>query len=289
MVTCNKGHHSNMLSQLFCIFVTLSLCCAPLGATPTTPPATQAQSDSYTCTYCQKSFTRRSNLNRHIESVHHKRTHPCTQCTKVFKYAGSLKQHVRTAHEHHSHDCEQCGQKFISLRDLKVHVSAKHLGDVYPCQDCDKTFTRPRNLKEHRSSIHAGKTHTCPLCDKNYTYRRSLKLHCTRTHGVPLESLPPQASTECFPTTHVNPEISSCTDNAQIRAGEVPLDPPTENEPQDTPPDLEQDNTGCSQLAGILGQDFDDWIKSHLEQTLVTFTLDEEDLEPATKRPRLDP
>ena len=278
-----------MLSRLFYIFCTLSLCCFPLGATHPTPPATQTQSTPYTCTYCQKSFTRRGNLKRHIESIHDKRTHPCTRCTKVFKYADSLKHHVRTFHEHHSHDCEQCGQKFVNRHELNIHVNVKHQDKIYSCQDCDKIFLHPRNLKEHRSSIHAGKTHTCPLCNKSYAYRRSLRLHCTRTHGVPPESLLQQARAEPFAAAHVNPEISSCTDNAQIHAGKVPLDPLTESEPQDISPDLEQDNTGYFQLAGILGQDIDDWMESYLGHTPLTFAPDEDDLEPAPKRPRLDP
>ena len=279
-----------MSHKLFWISLFFYLCFSPLAATPPTPRATQAQSKSHICTYCQQSFTRRGNLKRHVEGIHHKRTHPCTQCTKVFKYPSSLKHHVRTAHEHHSRDCEQCGQKFINLRDLKIHVSVKHQGTVYPCQDCDKIFANPYNLRAHHNSIHAGNTHTCPLCNKSYIHRSSLSQHCTRVHKVQLRSLLQQASGEYFTTTSGDPEINSCTDNAPIHAGEVPLDPLTENGPLETSPGLAQDNIGYLQQASLLGQDMEGWMESYLEHPpQLTFAPDEGDLEPAPKCPRLEP
>ena len=267
----------------------LSLCFMPLAATPPAGSSTQEQSEVYTCSYCQKTFSRRSNLKRHIEGMHHKRTHPCAQCTKVFKYPNSLQRHVRTIHENHTYDCEQCGQKFINRDDLKVHVSVKHQGKVYPCQDCDKTFATPRNLRAHRDSIHAGKTHACLLCNKSYAHRGSLNNHCTGVHGVTLKSLLQQASGECLATASGDAEISGWVDNTLICAGKGPLDPLMENEPQDISPGLEQDNTGYFQLAGILGQDIDDWMESYLDHTPLTFAPDEDDLAPAPKRPRLTP
>ena len=214
MITRSKGHHSSMLSRLFCIFVTLSLCCFPLGATPPAGSAPQVQRNLHTCHHCQKQFTRQNNLTRHIASEHDKRTYPCKQCDKVFKHSASLKLHVRAKHEkitysceqcdkkftrrstlqlhvHEKHekityDCEQCDKKFTRRSTLQLHRNAKHPGSVYPCADCEQTFTRPHDLQKHQDRAHASRSYACPHCNKSYLHHYSLKCHCTKVHGVEL-------------------------------------------------------------------------------------------------------
>ena len=293
-----------MLSRLFCILFTLSLCCFPLRATPPTDGTTQAQSHLPTCPYCQKQFVQPGNLRRHIADVHHKRRHPCTQCDKVFKHSNNLRCHVRTVHEKHTYDCEQCGQKFTNRRNLKLHTSVKHQGDVYPCQNCAKIFATPRNLKEHHKSVHAGRAYACTLCDKSYVHRHSLKRHCAEVHGITLATRAPQDTTnqasppvdpassqhtDPSPSASLDGEINGWVHGNQILTAEAPFDPIMINEEIEscTLEGLEQDSIRFLNSASILEQEMEDWIEI-LSGTPPQLLLPWEDNnpEPAPKRRR---
>lgn len=59
------------------------------------------------CGYCQKKFTRRHGLRRHIQEVHFvERTFKCDKCQKNFKRKYHLKQHLRSDCHDNSSNCE---------------------------------------------------------------------------------------------------------------------------------------------------------------------------------------
>ena len=52
------------------------------------------------CHVCQRTFTVKQSLNRHIQVVHEKlKPFPCNICQKTFKRKDSLIGHIQTIHE----------------------------------------------------------------------------------------------------------------------------------------------------------------------------------------------
>ena len=78
-------------------------------------------SGNYSCPQCAKSFSNKSNLNRHINSTH-------------------------------CFPCKACGQKFVDKTMMEVHYKQEHLIN---CHICSKTFSNKSNLNRHIKQNHA--------------------------------------------------------------------------------------------------------------------------------------
>ena len=51
------------------------------------------------CDQCDKQFSYRGHLNRHISNVHDGKRSECNQCNKQFSSKSSLKTHIETVHD----------------------------------------------------------------------------------------------------------------------------------------------------------------------------------------------
>lgn len=92
----------------------------------------------FTCSYCEKTFTLKSNLNFHEKTVH-----------------------LRIAKEFKCH----CG--FTSSVSLYMHNRTMHKESMktFPCSKCDKTFGSKGQLKDHNRRHHDPKQ-PCEVCGK---------------------------------------------------------------------------------------------------------------------------
>ncbi|KAG8173894.1 hypothetical protein JTE90_003073 [Oedothorax gibbosus] len=84
---------------------------------------THTDKKAFTCTQCDKSFTRNSDLTRHMKTHTSEKVFACTQCTKSFTHKGNLNMHLKT----HSHTCIHCGIVFKSKEELKKHILVVHM------------------------------------------------------------------------------------------------------------------------------------------------------------------
>ena len=86
----------------------------------------------FLCKMCDKSFTEKRKLKRHIESVHERFVKPQTD-EKVFSdpvaaLATCLK-------------CNECNYLFKNKRNLKVHIASVNEGNKpFQCNICDASF-----------------------------------------------------------------------------------------------------------------------------------------------------
>jgi hypothetical protein len=84
----------------------------------------------FKCDQCDKSFGRKSHLQRHIKLIH--------QLLKPFK-------------------CENCDKSFGEKHNLHIHIKAIHqLLKPYTCEHCDKSFGQKSNLQRHIRRIHTN-------------------------------------------------------------------------------------------------------------------------------------
>ena len=69
------------------------------------------------CDICHKKFMKKSNLNRHVKTIHEKKEDfTCMKCQINFKEMHFLKRHQQKCGK-----CGRCGTQFDSLTDFTKH------------------------------------------------------------------------------------------------------------------------------------------------------------------------
>ncbi len=102
-------------------------------------------SETFVCSRCDKRFTRKDSLSRHIQQIH----------------AGQFKFY-----------CDRCKKGFQTVTPYNEHI-ARHEGIRYHCEDCFKIFYSKPALQKHRVvhawSKNASLLHTVVWSSKSKT------------------------------------------------------------------------------------------------------------------------
>lgn len=70
-------------------------------------PIIQPKSSKKSCNQCDKSFSRTSDLKRHVLSYHEGRKFPCSQCGQIYSRKATMLEHLRSVHRGAEHNPEQ--------------------------------------------------------------------------------------------------------------------------------------------------------------------------------------
>jgi len=91
-------------------------------------------------------------------SVEERKTINCPSCTTSFTCKSNLRRHIKSVHQGiKPHSCEVCEKKFASKNEVKEHMSM-HTGEkAYKCEDCGKSFSQLSSLYGHRKKSHMEK------------------------------------------------------------------------------------------------------------------------------------
>lgn len=156
----------------------------PLREKRPRPTSSRACDGRYQCPRCEKSFTRKNNLNAHVKEKHEGKRFACSLCEKSFIGKNNLYVHIRSAHDKIRFACNECEKSFVGKGSLKRHRQNVHLETRYWCSHCDKNFTDKSYLKVHIQDIHEKIRHQCPGCEKSFSNKGYLNKHIRKLHPV---------------------------------------------------------------------------------------------------------
>ena len=145
----------------------------------------------YNCDRCEKSYSCKNHLDRHIKSVHENVRYNCDLCDKSFSAKTPLNRHIKSVHENVRYNCDLCDKSCSQKADLKAHIKSVHENVRYNCHDCEKSFSLKHDLKRHITSIHKNNRHQCQKCHKSFSQKADLKAHIKIFHeNVQYNSVP---------------------------------------------------------------------------------------------------
>lgn len=144
------------------------------------------------CTECNKQYTSRKGLLRHIQ-VHEGKKYLCDICPKKFYRREHLKIHVAKHNMIKPYKCTRCSKRFIKEEQLTLHLT-KHdrtcknktketetNSKRFLCEICSKSFTQSTTLVAHLRAHNGIKPFVCEVCARPFTTNAYLKMHM-RTH-----------------------------------------------------------------------------------------------------------
>lgn len=109
----------------------------------------ETQHGVFTCGICYRTFTSRSNLERHSRLHTGHKPYICTKCGKAF----SRKDHLTNHSAKHAFKCSKCLKRFVEKENLRQHYVRDHqtqMTDV--CLHCNKGFHDAHQYREHMKS-----------------------------------------------------------------------------------------------------------------------------------------
>lgn len=99
------------------------------------------------CVKCNRDFSTKTNLTRHMVTHEGVRPYQCLVCDKSFSQNGSLKQHMMTHTGEKPYVCEVCNRGFSQCKSLVFHMR-RHTGEKpFPCEHCGMFFRQRDGLK----------------------------------------------------------------------------------------------------------------------------------------------
>ena len=160
------------------------------------------------CNLCKFRTKKKSDLRKHIESIHEGITYACDQCDYLATQQGHLKEHIQAKHEGVMFGCSKCNKQFSFRSGLNRHYRIVHdegvrvepmtpnnaakrgvrrievvSGDEkFQCKYCERTFSGRSSLWYHTKSKHEGIKYACNQCDHQAPDQSNLTRHIQSIH-----------------------------------------------------------------------------------------------------------
>lgn len=111
------------------------------------------------CDQCGVTFKCKMNLTRHLRTSHATAAAVvCTLCERKFSCRDSLKRHMMVHTGERPYNCSMCSKTFTNTFNLKTHLRRHTQEKPYKCELCGCAFGYPGVLKNHLEKVHKCKT-----------------------------------------------------------------------------------------------------------------------------------
>ena len=89
----------------------------------------------------------------------------CPQCNKLFSNKQPLTRHIQTKHKGIIYTCKYCDYDNVRKDEVKTHIKVVHEGIMVSCGHCDKQYRRQTYLRQHIQTEHEKINYPCRECD----------------------------------------------------------------------------------------------------------------------------
>ena len=137
----------------------------------------------FICSHCQKQFTRKFDLERHMKKHTQEKGYGCDLCPRTFYRKDKLRQHRTICQRKAAYDerVEKQNSRQVTVDDGSVdgNVSTyqrwSRAYERFVCTRCNKPFKRKFDLQRHMKMHALGKELQCSICHKTF-YRKDKKI-----------------------------------------------------------------------------------------------------------------
>ena len=159
------------------------------------------------CSYCQKYFDEKSDLERHLNEHKNDRSFTCKICNSRVEEYSRLSNHLEEIHQviferaKGVYVCIKCETELHSSNELIEHlkkhdakesepmVEVKNIDNLrmpksFNCKFCSTTFAFKSLLQKHESSHSNEKPFHCQLCTRNFKLSFHINQHLKNNHQI---------------------------------------------------------------------------------------------------------
>ena len=137
----------------------------------------------FTCDKCAKAFFLKGDLKRHYDINHAAQTESyiCNTCGKTYTNVHNFKVHERSHFKRENIKCNECGETFTEKSSLRKHMYY-HGDPQFHCKLCNTDIRTPDLMKQHLTSQHGLSPFSCEICQHECLSREEKKLHQIHFH-----------------------------------------------------------------------------------------------------------
>ncbi len=149
----------------------------------------------YKCKKCQRIFITKVSLRRHLKTAHDHdnagKSHMCQVCEKAFTFKGDLSRHISIHTGSNLKPCPIC-KKHLTKKKLAAHMKThdSNRKREFLCNLCDKSFFCKDGLRQHEKTHSDVNKKQCPECKGWYAQlNQHLKTHSDKSRKERLETM----------------------------------------------------------------------------------------------------
>ena len=150
----------------------------------------KGKEDQIKCDLCDKTFTLKSSLKKHMDLHKETPSFECTYCKSTFKHRDTFRSHrasckarppaerkERKKRKNKAKTCDICGKQYAGHTSYKHHMLAHEGKFQYTCVVCSKQYNNELHYKEHLARHYGDKRFKCDECDHRTVSKADMKQH----------------------------------------------------------------------------------------------------------------
>ncbi|XP_072014539.1 uncharacterized protein [Amphiura filiformis] len=136
----------------------------------------------YFCKFCNKSYHKRSSLQKHSKLHSLKERFLCSVCSKEFMWEQTLREHEQRHFGTLPYKCDICGKGFSAKARLERHETVHSKKKPFKCEICGKNFSDNSSLVVHKRRHTGDMPFECRMCGQRFISSSGRYKHMKNLH-----------------------------------------------------------------------------------------------------------